>query len=93
MSVPFGRLGGEVAYQQCRHKRHSISEHPRDSDLYKQKEWLRLVEDVDIAWCYVDQRMTRSARNTERCRGLGEGGQTLGQGPGPHGHWNPYSGA
>lgn len=63
LSVPIGRIGGVVAYRQCLHKRHLISEHPRDSDLYKEKEWLRLAEDVGIAWCYVDQCMARSDRN------------------------------
>ncbi|MDA8583228.1 hypothetical protein N9L68_03320 [bacterium] len=46
--------------------RHFLSEHPRDSDLYKEKEWLRLAADLDIAWCYVDQCMARSARNGHR---------------------------
>lgn len=63
LSVLLGRLGGEVAYGKCSRKWHFVSEHPRDSDLYKQKERQQLAQDSIISWCYADQCMARSARN------------------------------
>ena len=55
MSLPLGKLGGEVALYQLRRSRHFFSEHPKGSDMYRMKEWQAVGTHPKVVKCIFPQ--------------------------------------
>ena len=58
VSVPLGKLAGEVAYIQLRGGRHFLAEHPQGSAMFQLAVWKLLAQEPQVVKVVVHQCMT-----------------------------------